>query len=343
MLIVRASRLSDLDALYEMADAAAIGLTTLPRDRNMLKSYLEDSCHSFDKNVSKPRDERYLLIMEDVLSGAVVGCAGITGRVGGFEPHYTYELSTQTRSSESLGVSKIIKTLHLGETHKGPSEVGTLFVRPESRRGGGGRLMSLSRFLFMHNQPHRFAELVIAEMRGRSDENGRSPFWDSLGRHFFDLNFAEADLMSASDKQFIADLMPRHPIYIPMLSPEAQAVIGQVHRETEPALRLLEQEGFKFANAVDIFDAGPVISAPTSEIRIIKAAQRMPFSKVFTNGEEGPECIVASCTEKFRAGNGRVRIQPDNTVALDKSLALALELKLGDEVVFSPSRATSNP
>ena len=252
MLVVRPSRLSDLDSLFEMAKSAAIGLTSLPRDRKMLESYLEDSQRSFARKVLKPRDERYLLIMEDVLSGIVVGCAAVKGRVGGFEPHYTYELSSEVKSSESLGVSKTIETLHLRETHKGPSEIGTLFVRRNRRGGGGGRLMSLSRFLFMAANPNRFADLVIAEMRGQSEADGASAFWDAIGQHFFDLDFAQADFMSAADKQFIADLMPRHPIYVPMLPEPAQMCIGKVHAETEPAVKLLKQEGFRFANAVDI-------------------------------------------------------------------------------------------
>lgn len=340
MLIVRASRRADLDSLYDMAGTAAVGLTSLPRDRAMLESYLEDSHHSFEKNVSKPRDERYLLVMEDVMSGEVVGCAGITGRVGGFEPHYTYDVSTETCSSESLSVSKVIETLHLSETHKGPSEVGTLFVRPERRRGGGGRLMSLSRFLFMAVHPVRFAPLVIAEMRGCSDENGQSPFWDSIGAHFFDLNFAQADLLSASDKQFIADLMPRHPIYIPMLSPDAQQVIGKVHEETEPALRLLNQEGFAFANAVDIFDAGPVLSVQRDQIRSIAQSQRATFSRVSSSVAQRTDYLISNCKVEFRAGLGGVEPVEPNQVALDQSLALALELKLGDELVFTPARAT---
>ena len=340
MLIVRASRLTDLDSLYEMAGTAAVGLTSLPRDHAMLKAYLEDSRHSFEKNVTKPRDERYLLIMEDVMSGEVVGCAGITGRVGGFEPHYTYDVSTETCSSESLSVSKVIETLHLSETHKGPSEVGTLFVRPQRRRGGGGRLMSLSRFLFMAVHPGRFAPLVIAEMRGRSDEMGQSPFWDSIGAHFFDLNFAQADLLSASDKQFIADLMPRHPIYIPMLSPDAQAVIGEVHEETEPALKLLKQEGFAFANAVDIFDAGPVLSVQRDEIRSIKESVRAIFSQVTHTETQNTDYLVSNCALEFRAGLGGIDLFEPGKVALDQSLALALHLKLGDEVIFTRARAT---
>ncbi len=339
MLVVRPSRLTDLEALFDMATSAAIGLTSLPRDRKMLEAYLEDSQRSFARNVRTPRDERYLLVMEDVLSGAVVGCAAVIGRVGGFEPHYTYDVSSEVKTSESLGVSKTIETLHLTETHKGPSEVGTLFVRRDRRGGGGGRLMSLSRFLFMASNRERFAKLVIAEMRGASDETGASPFWDAIGRHFFDLNFAQADFLSAADKQFIADLMPRHPIYVPMLSQEAQASIGQVHEETKPALKLLKQEGFRFANAVDIFDAGPIYVTDTEQVRCVREAQRARFTGVLQSAEGVNQYLISNDELDVRVGIGAVQVVADGEVHLEQSVALALEIKLGAELLYVPARA----
>ena len=194
--------------------------------------------------------------MEDLLTGAIAGCAGMVGRVGGFDPFYSYAIKTHHKHSEALGVALDVQALHLIQNHKGPSEIGTLFVQPQHRRGGHGRLMSLSRFLFMATCPQRFANEVIAEMRGNVDVERGSPFWEAIGRHFFDMPFVDADKRSAETKQFIADLMPQHPIYVPMLPPDAQAIIGQVHLETEPAVKLLKQEGFEFGDEVDIFDAG---------------------------------------------------------------------------------------
>ena len=337
MLVVRPSHPSDIDGLYALASSAAGGLTTLPKDRDMLAGYLDDSQRAFERNITKPRGERYLLVMEDVLSGALVGCAGIKGRVGGFEPHYTYELSSEVKSCTSLGVHKTIQTLHLTETHKGPSEIGTLFVERNRRGHGGGRLMSLSRFLFMGGAPHRFAPTVIAEMRGVSDDEGLSPFWENIGRHFFDLNFAEADLLSAADKQFIADLMPRQPIYVPMLSAEAQAVVAAVHQETEPALKLLMNEGFRFANAVDIFDAGPIYVTETNQVRTIKEMKRVTLGKV-GEIETDERVLISTEASDFRATMGQVELISDSEVKLNHATALALKIKLGQPLYFAPMR-----
>ena len=79
---------------------------------------------------------------------------------------------------------------------------------------------------------------MVSEIRGVLDKRGQSPFWDALGRHFFGIDFAEADRLSIVNKKFIADLMPDHPIYIPLLPPEAQAVIGKPHAESAKAVTL---------------------------------------------------------------------------------------------------------
>ena len=89
-------------------------------------------------------------------------------------------------------------------------------------------------------------------MRGMSDEEGRSPFWESLGRHFFKMEFSQADyLTGVGNKAFIAELMPKFPLYTCFLSEEARGVIGRVHPNTEPALAMLKAEGFSYQGYVD--------------------------------------------------------------------------------------------
>ncbi|MBV5323789.1 MAG: arginine N-succinyltransferase, partial [Rhodospirillaceae bacterium] len=94
------------------------------------------------------------------------------------------------------------------------------------------------------------------------EEDGRSPFYEGLGRHFFKMDFEHVDALTAvGKKSFIAELMPRQPMYVDYLPQDAQDVIGKVHASTAPARRLLEQEGLYFEGYVDIFDAGPVLQA----------------------------------------------------------------------------------
>ncbi len=137
----------------------------------------------------------------------------------------------------------------------------------------------------------------MVELRGWLD-GVSSPFWDAVGRKFFDTEFLAADLHSATHgNQFIADLMPRLPIYTALLPEAAQAVIGRPHREAVPARTMLEAEGFIYDGYVDIFDAGPTLRARTDHIRSISG------SRAAADGLELPSrrpAIACGRTAAFR-------------------------------------------
>ncbi len=332
MVIVRPIARADLEPLLRLAELTSFGLTSLPRDRGLLAQRIEDSLLGFEKLRHKPGGETYLFVMEDAATGAVVGTTGIVAKVGGFEPHWTYKLRIELHESDMLKVRKQVPTLHLSMEHNGPCEIGSLFLHPDHRGGGNGRLLSIARFLFMAEHPTFFDPTVIAEMRGVIDEQGRSPLWEALGRQFFDVEFPTADYLSVVNKRFIADLMPRHPIYIPLLPKEAQAVIGQVHEHTRPALRILEAEGFEFSGEVDIFEGGPVVSCPLTEIRAVKRSASRIISTITDEAITGAPYALANPSREFRACAGAVRVESDGTVALPRVTALALGLRVGQSL-----------
>jgi arginine N-succinyltransferase len=175
-------------------------------------------------------------------------------------------------------------------------------------------------------------------MRGVLDADGNSPFWEALGRHFFEMDYPSADLLSALDKRFIADLMPTCPIYIPLLPKSAQEVIGQVHEQTKPALKLLEDEGFKYINMVDIFEAGPVVSCPLEGIRIVQESRTALISGIIPNRSEPPLDLVTVSTEEFLACKGTVEMQKDGSARIDQEAARALRLSTGHRIRFAPLR-----
>ncbi|MCA9545429.1 MAG: arginine N-succinyltransferase [Myxococcales bacterium] len=341
MRIIRPARTADLDALVRLAASASVGLTTLPADRTLLAEKIRDSQRAFEAEVRRPAGETYLLVLEDLLTGRLEGTAGVVARVGGFDPFYSYRLQTSIHRSEQLGVVKPVRTLQLEESHKGPSEIGTLFLDPHARGAGVGRLLSLSRFLLVAAAPERFAPKIIAEMRGVLDGQGRSPFWEAVGHKFFDMPFAQADALSAADKSFIGDLMPKHPLYIPLLPDDVQAVIGRVHEETRPALRLLEQEGFTFAEQVDIFDAGPMMEAPRDRVRTLAESRVAEVSQVLPAAEDEAPVLISNERLDFRACIGAVTPVGDDRVAVPRDVALALGVRLGDRVRYVPARPTA--
>ncbi|MDX1606574.1 MAG: arginine N-succinyltransferase, partial [Candidatus Competibacterales bacterium] len=273
MLVLRPSAPNDLEALLRLAELTGPGMTNLPPDRKVLNAKLQASAAAFARNIGPgdaPRDEAYLLLLEDTDSGQVVGCGGVFAGVGLDRPFYSYRLLSVPHTSASLGVYRSYRVLQLVNEYEGAAEVGVLFLEPDRRRDGNGRFLSRARFLFVAEFRERFPKQIMAEMRGVQDASGDAVFWQHLGRHFFPLDFGAADRLSArGETQFIADLMPKHPVYACLLPQVAQAVLGVAHPDSRPAMALLEREGFRFEGCVDVFDAGPTLHCPIDTVHTV--------------------------------------------------------------------------
>ncbi len=277
MLVLRPICGDDFAALKQIAIESGHGFTSLPVDDDLLQAKIARAQASFAKSVQGPGDEGYLFVLEDTESGEIVGTTGIEAAVGMSVPLYHYRVSTSVHHSPSLDVYNTVETLSMCNDYTGCSEICTLFLREDYRRGLTGRFLSRIRFLFMAEHSDRFSDTIIAEMRGVSDEDGHSPFWQWLQKHFFSIEFPQADhLVGLGDKTFISELMPKYPIYVSLLSPQAQAVIGEVHENTAPALRLLQREGFEHRGYVDLFDAGPTIEAKLGNIATVRQSKVCP-------------------------------------------------------------------
>jgi arginine N-succinyltransferase len=324
----------DLAGLRHLADVIQDGLTTLPPENSALEDRIDQSLRAFDRRIKKAGGDHYLFALEEVASGAVVGTSGIIARVGGFDPFYTYEVRPERLVHQPLGIDRQMDVLHLKLDHKGPSEVCTLSLRPEFRRAGRGILLSLSRFLFMACFPQRFDDRVIAELRGFTNEAGLSPFWEAIGRHFFAQPFAQADFLSGiGQKDFIRDLMPKYPIYTATLPDEARAVIGRVHRDAEPALKILLSQGFERSNEVDIFDAGPLVAASRPSIKAVAESRFGDISTLREPADSLPH-LVAHAALNFRACLAPLEVLEDKTVTISERTAKVLQVGIGDRLVF---------
>lgn len=337
MKVIRPIRLSDLDALLELARGAGAGFTSLPPDREFLCGRIDQSLRAFDANVLQPGPERYLFVLEDPATGAIGGCCAVEAACGLDEPFYSYRLGLTVQASQKVAVYKHTPTLYLTNDYTGASVLCSLYLRPEWRRDRAGGLLSKSRLLFMAAHRARFAARVIAEMRGVSDEHGRSPFWEGLGRHFFTVDYAEAErIVGLGNKSVIAELMPAHPIYTVLLPTEAQAVMGQVHAQTAPALRLLEAEGFRHQGYIDIFDGGPTVEAPAAQVRAIRDSRRLEARISVAPGRGSVHLVANEALREFRCTLAVVAPARDHVV-LDQATAHALNIRAGDPVrVLAP-------
>lgn len=333
---IRPAHDDDLQPLYEMAKLTGGGFTNLQPEREALKTKLARSHQAFDRQEDTLVDDLFVLVLENVETGEVRGTCQIFTHVGQRWPFYSYHISTVTKHSEELQRTFRAEMLSLVNDLEGCSEVGGLFLHPGERAGGLGLLLARSRYLFIKLHRARFADRILAELRGIIDEAGGSPFWDGVAGRFFGMGFQEADRFNAiHGNQFIADLMPKHPIYTAMLPEHVRAVIGLPHPSGRAAMRMLEHEGFTFDNYVDIFDGGPTMTARTDQVRTIREAVR---AKVTALEESGAASIVATGRLRaFRAAYGRVKEKPDGAV-LDPTCAKMLGVKVGDEVIHA-SRA----
>lgn len=337
MMLFRCARNSDSEAIYRLTKNCGVGITTLPQNKNVLTQRIRWSSESYKKNVVTPDNEYYLFVLEDPNTKELIGTSAIEARIGYHAPFYSYKISQHTRICHQLKIRTDYDVLNLVNDNQGASEVCTLFLNPTHRKKNNGLLLSKARFLFMAHAPCRFASTVLAELRGVCDEQGQSPFWQHVGLHFFHMPFAQADKLTLlTAKQFIADLMPKDPIYIPLLPQEAQSVIGKPHPSALPAMNILLKEGFRYNKYVDIFDAGPTIECPLSDIKTI-SYNRVMVVKNICDEVISENYLLANNQIDFRATLSTALINTEeNTCIISKATAHLLKIQAGDELRLSP-------
>ena len=289
---LRAAHADDIEPLYEMAKLTGGGFTNLPADRDALTAKLARADAAFERD-GEIGDDQFVLVLENTETGQVRGTCQLMSQVGARWPFYSYRLNTLTQYSKELERTVRAELLSLVTDLEGASEVGGLFLHPNERAGGLGMLLARSRYLFIAMHRTRFASRILAELRGVIDDRGGSPFWDGVAGRFFGMTFQEADYFNAlNGNQFIADLMPKHPVYVAMLGEEAKKVIGVPHPTGRAAMRMLENEGFSHEGYVDIFDGGPTMTARTDQVRSIREAT--PATLTGTDLDIGEKCLLAT-------------------------------------------------
>jgi arginine N-succinyltransferase len=320
---IRAATPADAQPLYEMAKLTGGGFTNLPPDRKAIAAKLERSAAAFARADDAIADELFVIVLENCATGEVRGTAQMFTRIGQTWPFYSYRLTSLTQHSEELDRTFRAEMLSLVTDLEGSSEVGGLFLHPSERAGGLGLLLARSRYLFIAMHRARFGDRILAELRGIIDERGGSPFWDGVAGRFFGMSFQQADYFNAiNGNQFIADLMPKHPVYIAMLQQSARSAIGLPHPSGRAAMRMLEEEGFSYEGYIDIFDGGPTMTARTGKVESIAGARQGEV--IATDLAQGSQALVAAgqladfrcCFATIaRAGTG-VAINPEAAEAL---------------------------
>ena len=324
--VLRTAVNSDVDGVLALAIAGGSGLTNLPPDRDMLANRVHASERAITDARAREAGAAIMLVVER--ASKIVAVSGIFPRVGAEWPFYSYRLTRQANRSLAVGRVKAQTLLNLVNDFDGEAEVGMLFVDPGMRGSALGALAARGRYLFIAAHREWFGRRVMAELRGWQGADGHSPVWEAIGRHFYDMDFHEADRTGAlTGNQFIADLGPRYPLYLSLLPAAAQAALGKPHDDGRPAFEMLITEGFRAGNYVDIFDGGPTVVADIDAVKTVREAQLIEMTGAAVGGVRS--LVAVGTGANFRVARGEVH--DDGRV--DPALAKALRLQVGDNML----------
>jgi arginine N-succinyltransferase len=331
VILIRPAHVADTDQIVALAAEAGPGFTSLVVGRDALAERVEKSAQCFGANVAEPGDERYVLVAEDE-DGKLCGMSGLKATVGIRQPFFNFKLLTLAQSSPSVDIRFDLEVLMMVNEYAGCTEVGSLFVAANARKSGAGRLLATTRYQFIASEPGRFADTILAELRGVTDDAGRSPFWEAVGAHFFHMSFEEADrLTTGPHAHFLLDLMPRFPVYLDLLPKAARDVVGVPHKDGAPALRLLEKEGFRYGRVVDVFDAGPLVSVRKTDLETVRRAKH----RTLVDGPAGvTPCLLSTGTGAgFRALHSNASVGAEGEVAVGEDVRRRLGVTTGSTLL----------
>ena len=340
MALVRMVDQNDLDGLVALADTVDGFMTTMPNSVEGMKARIDSAILSINAKGDLPNDEVYLFVLEE--DEEIVGISAIYSAVGISRPFYSYRLTKTSNVSVDLGIRNDIEVLNLVNDYNGHSEMATLFLNPQKRGGGRGVLLSYSRLMFMAANRQRFPDRVMAEIRGWTDEKGNSPFWEAVGQKFFKMNMAEADKRSGEEFQFMADLMPKFPVYVDLLPESAKQVIAKPNKTAEGAVAMLQKQGFRYQSQVDIFDAGICVEAWLDDVVLVRKAKLLTVDLSETELKKGSQNTHQAIVSKpelhgFRAVNTPVYFESEwdnlQSVSINSNALNDLQLHEGESAL----------
>jgi arginine N-succinyltransferase len=338
---IRGATRSDEAELLQLA--AFLNTVNLPNDRAHVRRLLEHSEQSFRGELAKTH-RKFVFLLRDLERREAVGTSMIVAQLGRRDAPYIYlDVISEEKYSHAVDRHFHHTVLKIGFSYDGPTEIGGLVVHPRQRNAPErlGLLISYVRFLYISMHRELFRDEVLAELLPPLEPDGTSHLWEALGRHFTGMSYAEADLLSSTDKTFIRDLFPSGDIYASLLSPEAQGVIGKVGAQTRGVEKMLRRVGFRYAERIDPFDGGPHFVAPVDEITLMREARERRVVRLSAAGAGGIRALVAVDHERapfFRAVASCVELGADDGVALVPEAAERLDVEVGARFAVLPLR-----
>lgn len=302
MIVLRPAQLNDISTLERLAQESGPMVSTLPAKRSHLLRKVESSINAFEQEVLTPGEESYLFVLEETLTGQVLGTGGINALAGHQEPFYAFRNDIKIHSSRGLNVHSRIHALTLNHDLSDHSQLCSFYIAPALADSHYPSLITLGRLLYMSLYPMRFANEWMAVLPGIFDEQGRAPFWEHVGRKFFGIDYNQVEYFNSTrDKAFIAEMMPYHPLYVALINEEAQAVMGLVHEGAELQCSLLSEQGFEPDKYIEIFDAGPILTAPRNALSLCQKIKSLTISSNTSNTPTQTFLVGLSNKQGFKA------------------------------------------
>lgn len=332
-VIVRPVRIDDADDLLQLA--TLLDTMNLPRDPEAIAGIISTSETAFDrlKTASETANaSTYTLVA--TRDHQILGTASLLSHHGTVEdPHYYLNVIEHTLHSAQLNTERTRHLLRLEHDEEPWTEFGGLIVHPEARRQGIGKLLFGTRLLLVAMHPEHFCDRLLTELLPPRRADGGNAFWDALGGQLTGLNYYRADLLCRSDKEFISALFPHHEIVLELLSPEAQAIVGEVGPATAPACALFKRAGFSYLNTIDPFDGGPHYGAALPDIDPIQRSQQLVCLDLPPSDTNTRLLLSNPKTHHFSISH----CQPQSHgIRLDSAIKQSLSLQAGDPVWTIP-------
>lgn len=289
---IRGATPEDEDALLSLA--RELNTVNLPHDRGHIRRLLLHTTASFTGELA-PKLRKYVFVLWDLHTGRAAGTSMVVAQLGRRGAPYIYfDVLSEEKYAGSVDRHFHHRLLRIGYSYDGPTEIGGLVVAPEYRAAPErlGLLVSYVRFLFIASRRSLFRDILLAELLPPLLADGTSYLWEAVGRRFTGMSYAEADLLSSENKDFIRDLFPRDAIYVTLLSPEAQEVIGKVGDQTKGVEKMLRRVGFEYAGRVDPFDGGPHFTASTDAVLPVKDTLHATFAGPLSGTAQAPAHLL---------------------------------------------------
>lgn len=198
--------------------------------------------------------------------GAALASLTIAFDIGLQEPRAWYHVGCVVHAARPLQLFQRRRTLQLGNDLTGASELASVQWRREGL--DEATQAELLRLLLAEAVRRvglaRPQQPLIVELPGLRDAQGLPPFWQGLGRRFYQ---GDPGQQGRRWRSWVAALLPRQPVYACFLPEAAQAAIGVADEGSQLLAEALQALGFVPDGHVDIVDGGPVYALAPQRLR----------------------------------------------------------------------------